>query len=126
MLTLQFTNGQKINTRCKTFATAIKFALRYSPVKGSIAGTKILDDNKIIGLITNGLGVEDLRKINRVISWSTKKVNNGYQFIVYSFDDGKPRINHQTGILPTRARAKLLAQKWVKFYNAIYSQNQAA
>lgn len=54
MITLTFTNGQSIKTRCTKPASAISKALQISPVKGSIAGTTMSKNGKAIGIITAG------------------------------------------------------------------------
>lgn len=53
MIHLIFTNGQTIKTRTLTPAAAIRKALEVSPVKGSIAGTKMLINGELIGTIDN-------------------------------------------------------------------------
>jgi len=55
MITLIFTNGQEIKTRCTKAASAINKAIQVSPVKGSISGTKMVKDGKVFGII-NGCG----------------------------------------------------------------------
>lgn len=53
MITLIFTNGQEIKTRCTKPSSAISKALEISPVIGSISGTKMAKNNKIFGVVTN-------------------------------------------------------------------------
>lgn len=56
MITLIYPNGQEIKTRCTIPARAISKALELSPVKGSITGTKLAEDGKVFGVITDSLG----------------------------------------------------------------------
>ena len=52
MITLEFTNGEKINIRATKMATVISKAIEVSPVKGSIAGTKLINKNgEVFGII---------------------------------------------------------------------------
>lgn len=53
--------------------------------------------------------------INQVVTWSTKKVDGGFQFTVTSFDHGVDTITHKTGIASTRARASAQAKQWAKY-----------
>ncbi len=51
---------------------------------------------------------------------NTKKVKNGFKYIVASFisETGKPAHSHKVereGILPTRARATLKGRKWKRW-----------
>ena len=60
---------------------------------------------------------------SRVIGWNTHKVSNGFQFNVYSFGYQVETVILKTGVLPSRARAVLVAKKWTMF---LKSQAQAA
>lgn len=51
MITLIFTDGTEIKTQCKTPASVISKALEVSPVKGSIADTKMMMNGTIFGII---------------------------------------------------------------------------
>jgi hypothetical protein len=59
-----------------------------------------------------------MEHINRVVTWRTKKVDNGFEFRVFSLDYKKDTIIHKTGVLPTRARAVTQAKKWVRHYKS--------
>ena len=56
MIDLTFTNGQTIKTRCTKTASAISKALEVSPVKGSIAGTKLSINGVLYGIIDDNCG----------------------------------------------------------------------
>lgn len=57
-----------------------------------------------------------------VITWNTRKISNGYEFII-------SRVGYQsyevikTGVCPTRAKAVLLGKKWSRY---LKSQEVAA
>lgn len=51
MITLIFTDGTEVKTRCKTAASAISKALEISPIKGSIADTKMMMNGTVFGVI---------------------------------------------------------------------------
>jgi hypothetical protein len=51
MITLIFTNGQEIKTRCTKAASAISKAIQISPVKGSVDGTKMAKGGEVFGVI---------------------------------------------------------------------------
>lgn len=51
MITLIFTNGQEVKTRCKNPASAISKALEVSPVRGSINGTRMARNGEVFGVI---------------------------------------------------------------------------
>ena len=51
MITLIFTDDTEVKTRCKTPASAISKALEISPVRGSIADTKMIMNGTVIGII---------------------------------------------------------------------------
>lgn len=53
-----------------------------------------------------------------VITWHTHKVESGFQFRVYSFGYQVPNVELKTGICSSRAKAKLLAQKWARYFKA--------
>lgn len=65
-------------------------------------------------------------KINRVISWRTRKVATGFEGITYSMDYQTKTIVHNVSVLPTRARAKTHAIKWMRYINQIQKQQQTA
>jgi hypothetical protein len=62
-----------------------------------------------------------------IYSWRTSKISNGYLFTVSELKARKTpnKIGQyvdtkiiKRGVLPTRAKAKSMAQKWVRFYNS--------
>lgn len=62
-----------------------------------------------------------------IYTWRTKKVLSGFEYRVLKiiprntsniFGYYAYTTTIKRGILPTRTRAKLMAQKWVKYYNA--------
>lgn len=55
MITLKFKNGQEIKTQCHTPASAIRKAGQVSPIKGTIEGTELYENGRLIGIITSGL-----------------------------------------------------------------------
>ena len=61
-ITLEFTNGQQVKTRLTSPAKAISRAVQVSPVRGSVAGTKLLRNGEVFGVITNSLGWMEGRK----------------------------------------------------------------
>ena len=65
--------------------------------------------------------------MNEIYTWRTSKVSNGYSFSVYKMTPRKtPNKMGQYaddklmkyGILPSRARAKTMAIKWIKYYKS--------
>lgn len=50
-----------------------------------------------------------------VITWNTHKTAAGFEFRVYSFGYQVPNVTLKTGTCSSRAKAKLMAQKWVRF-----------
>ena len=62
MITLLFTNGHEMHTRCHKPAAAIKKAIQHSPVKGSIAGTKLVDEQgNVFGIIDSNCSWERIK-----------------------------------------------------------------
>lgn len=55
---------------------------------------------------------------NTVITWRTKKVENGFEYSVIEVGYQVDTITHKTGVLATRAQAKGQAQKWAKYIKA--------
>ena len=64
---------------------------------------------------------------NIIYGWNTKKVGKGFKWNVTKMTTRKTKnsIGHyadtkviKSGILPTRARAKLMAQRWVRYYDS--------
>jgi hypothetical protein len=50
-----------------------------------------------------------------VISWNTTKTADGFQYRVYSVTHGEPTKTLQVGTTSSRAKAKLMAQKWTRY-----------
>ena len=58
-------------------------------------------------------------EINRVVSWRTTKVESGYKYKVYSFDEGIDNLVHYTGIETSRAKAAGRAKKHVRYLKSL-------
>lgn len=59
-----------------------------------------------------------------VITWNTHKTEGGFQFRVYTVGYQVASVELKTGVCSSRAKAKLLAQKWVRYLKA--QQRRAA
>jgi len=55
---------------------------------------------------------------NLVISWNTSKTAEGFQYRVYSVAHNEPTKTLKIGIESSRAKAKLSAQKWMRYLKA--------
>jgi hypothetical protein len=53
-----------------------------------------------------------------VIAWNTHKIEGGFRFDVYTVGYQVPSETLKTGVCSSRAKAKLLAQKWVRYLKA--------
>ena len=53
-----------------------------------------------------------------VMTWHTKKTNNGFEFRVITIEYQKKSKILKSGVLPTRARAVTQAKKWVRYLKA--------
>lgn len=64
------------------------------------------------------------RGTEMVITWSTTKIETGFQFRVYSFGYQVPSETLKIGVCNTRAKAVLQAKKWSRYLKS--QQKQAA
>lgn len=64
---------------------------------------------------------------NKIYSWRTSKTDKGFSFSVYEISPRKTQNKQgqyadtktiKYGVQPTRAKAKTLAQKYVRYYNS--------
>jgi len=53
--------------------------------------------------------------MSNVITWRTKKTETGFEWFVIEIRYGQDNVILKTGTCKTRARAKGLAQRWVRF-----------
>ena len=53
-----------------------------------------------------------------VITWKTHKIENGYEWTVYSFGYQIPVVTLKTGISSTRPRATGQATRWAAYLKA--------
>jgi hypothetical protein len=51
------------------------------------------------------------------ITWNTTKTSEGFEFRVFTVGYQVPSQELKTGVCPSRARAVLLAKKWVRYFN---------
>ena len=51
-----------------------------------------------------------------VIMWTTHKTEAGFEFRVIAVEHGKKTETLNSGVYPTRAKAKAAGQKWTKYY----------
>ena len=51
-----------------------------------------------------------------VITWKTQKTEAGFRFRVIAVEHGKKTQTIDSGVFPTRARAKAAGQKCAKYY----------
>lgn len=52
----------------------------------------------------------------RIITWATHKVADGFEYRVYSFGRGRPKVTYKTGVVGTRARAVYAARKYWRIF----------
>ncbi len=55
---------------------------------------------------------------NTVITWNTHKTEAGFEFRVFTVGYQVPSETLKSGVCASRAKAKLLAQKWVRYLKA--------
>jgi len=55
---------------------------------------------------------------DQVISWNTSKIAEGFQYRVYSVSYGEATKTLHVGVASSRAKAKLMAQKWMRYLKA--------
>jgi hypothetical protein len=60
-----------------------------------------------------------MQQINRVVSWNTTKVSNGFKYEAYSFDYGIANTVHYSGIESTRAKASAKAKQAVRYLKSL-------
>lgn len=53
-----------------------------------------------------------------VTTWNTHKTEAGFEFRVYRLGYQVPTVVLKTGVRPSRAKAVLLAKKWVRYFKA--------